>query len=88
MYYRVISEDESKYTTPCMAEQMRNILTRATVLLTVFLLAPHLYGIMTGGSLDHLLGADKATWDTIQWALTISVVFDIMGIVGVARMVK
>lgn len=86
MYHRVIGEDEDKYTAVTMAEQMRKILSRAIILLAILLLAPYMYGIMTGGSLDHLLGSNKAAWETIQWALIISVIFVIMGLVGVARM--
>ena len=85
MYHRAIGEDEDKYTSARIAEQMRKILSRATVLLVVLVAAPYLYGVMTGGSLNHLAGADQTTWETIQWALTVAVVFVVIGLVGVAR---
>ena len=86
MYHRAIGEDEDKYTAAVIAEKLRMILSRATVLLVVLMAAPYLYGVMTGGNLNHLAGADQTTWETMQWALTVSVVFVVIGLIGVARM--
>ncbi len=85
MYHRIIGEDESKYAAARVAESIRALLTRATILMVILLAAPMIYETLTGGSLDHLAGGDAATWETIQWALTVMTAFVILGLVGVAR---
>ena len=85
MYHRVIGEGEKAESVAAIAEKLRLVLTRAIVLLVVLIAAPYLYGVMTGGSLDHLAGADTTTWETMQWALMMALVFMIIGLVGIAR---
>ena len=87
MYHRMIGEDESKYAAARVAESIRTLLARATILMAILLAAPLLYEALTGGRLDHLAGAGAATWETIQWALTVMTAFVILGLVGVARCV-
>lgn len=85
MYHRSIGEDGTRYTAARVAESIRMLLSRATVLMVVLLAAPYLYGVLTGGKLDHLAGGDPAAWETIQWTLMVMTVFVIAGLVGVAR---
>ena len=85
MYHRTIGEDESKYTAARVAESIRMLLSRATILMAVLLAAPYLYGMLTGGRLDQLAGGDSVAWETIQWTLMVMTIFVIAGLVGVAR---
>lgn len=85
MYHRSIGDDETKHTAAETAERIRKVLSRTAVLMAILLAAPYLYGILTGGRLDHLAGTNAATWETIQWALLVMTVFVILGIIGVAR---
>ena len=84
MYHRSIGGDETQYAAARVAESIRMLLTRATVLMLVLLAAPRLYGVLTGGDLDHLAGGNAAMWETIQWTLMVVTVFVIAGLVGVA----
>lgn len=84
MYHRIVGEDESKYTAARVAESIRMLLSRATILMVVLLAAPYLYGVLTGGRLDQLAGGDPVAWETVQWMLTVMTVFVIAGLVGVA----
>lgn len=86
MYHRHIGEDENKYTVTMMAEKLRKVLSRALVLVAVLTAAPYLFGMMTGGSLNHLAGTDAAAWQDMQWALIVALIFMVMGLVGIARM--
>ena len=61
------------------------LLTRATILMVVVMAAPYLYGILTGGSLDHLAGGNAAAWETIQWGIMVVTIFVVAGLVGVAK---
>ena len=86
MYHRSMGGDDAQdYTAARVAESIRMLLTRATVLMLVLLAAPHLYGVLTGGDLDHLAGGNAAAWETIQWTLMMVTIFVIAGLVGVAR---
>lgn len=87
MYHRGIGDDESKYTAAHVAESIRTILMRATILLVILLAAPIMYETLTGGSLNHLAGTDDTTWETIQWGMIVITIFVILGLVGVASII-
>ena len=85
MYHRTMGEDESRYAARHVAESIRMLLSRASILMVVLLAAPYLYGMLTGGRLDQLAGGDSVAWETIQWTLMVMTVFVIAGLVGVAK---
>lgn len=84
MYHRTLGDDDASHTTARVAESIRKVLMRAAVLMIILWMAPYLYGVLTGGRLEHLAGGDAATWETILWSLQIMTVFVIIGLMGVA----
>ena len=85
VYHRGIAEDETKHTTALVAERIRKLLARAVILMVILMGAPYLYGMLTGGRLDHLAGANAAAWETIQRAPMVMTAFLVLGLMGVAR---
>lgn len=85
MIHRAIGDDDGKQRLKDVAERIRAVLMRAAVLMVVLMAVPYIYAALTGGRLDHLVGGDATTWETIEWALLWGTVFLILGTVGVAR---
>lgn len=85
MYHRSFGEDESHHTAAIIAEKLRKLLARATVLMLILMFAPMLYEAMSGDTLDHLAGANAGVMEDIKWGIMVATAFVIAGLVGVAR---
>lgn len=85
MYHRHFGDEEAHHTAAAIAEKIRKLLARATVLMLILMFAPMLYEAMSGDTLDHLAGANTAIMADIQWGIMVATAFVIAGLVGVAR---